>query len=254
MPVIGLGLHVLIALYFAVHAVRTGQQTYWLFILFSFPLLGSVVYFATIYLPNSRLERGARQVVRAAAKALDPERELREARAAFDYTPTAQNQMRLAAALFEAGQPKAAAEAYDACLDGPFSEDLEIRYGAARAHFAADQAQAALAQTEWIRARDPGYRSEAIALLEARALGRLGQDAAARAAFDAALKRFDSFEVLAEYTIWAFEHGDPVAVEHMAQIEKHSRHWSRHTRDQYAPLMKRLESSYQAVRSARAPA
>jgi hypothetical protein len=80
MPILGLGLHILVALYFAVHAVRHRQQMYWGLILFSFPVLGSVVYFFAIYLPNSRPEHGARQVV-AAARSLDPTRELREARA-----------------------------------------------------------------------------------------------------------------------------------------------------------------------------
>ena len=101
MPFLGLGLHVLIALFFAVHAMRSGQQMYWLFVLFSFPLLGSIVYFLVIYLPNSRLDHGTRKVVAAAAKTLDPTRELRAAHAAFEYTPTAQNQMRLASALLE---------------------------------------------------------------------------------------------------------------------------------------------------------
>jgi hypothetical protein len=80
MPVLGLGLHILVALFFAVHAVRSGQQMYWLMILFSFPLFGSIVYFLVIYLPNSRLEYGARKAVAAAARSLDPTRELREAR------------------------------------------------------------------------------------------------------------------------------------------------------------------------------
>jgi hypothetical protein len=79
----------LIALFFAVHAMRTRQQMYWLLILFSFPMLGSIVYFFGIYLPNSRLEHGARKTIAAVAKSLNPERELREARAAFDFTPTA---------------------------------------------------------------------------------------------------------------------------------------------------------------------
>ena len=83
MPFVGLGLHFLVAIYFAIHAVRSGQQTYWLFILFSFPLLGSIVYFFAIYLPDSRVERGARKVVARAAKAMDPTRELREARAEY---------------------------------------------------------------------------------------------------------------------------------------------------------------------------
>ena len=113
MPFVGIGLHLIVALFFAIHAVRTGQPIWWLFILFSFPLLGSIVYFVAIYLPNSRLQRTAGKVVAAAAKALDPTRELREAREAFEFTPTAQNQMRLAAALLEAGE---AAEAARLCL------------------------------------------------------------------------------------------------------------------------------------------
>src|SRR6187549_1730291 len=144
MPIVGLGLHLLIALFFAVHAVRSGQQLFWLFILFSFPLLGSVVYFLVIYLPDSRLHRGARKVVAVAARTLDPSKELREARAAFDYTPTAQNQMRLAAAQLEAGMAAEAAASYAACLKGPFADDLEIRIGAARAYFACGRSEEAI--------------------------------------------------------------------------------------------------------------
>jgi hypothetical protein len=59
MPFAGLGLHVVLALICAIHVVRTRQQLYWLFILFAFPLLGSIVYFFAIYLPSSRIERGA---------------------------------------------------------------------------------------------------------------------------------------------------------------------------------------------------
>ena len=43
MPIVGLGLHILFALICAVHAIRTGQQLFWLIILFSFPLLGSLI-------------------------------------------------------------------------------------------------------------------------------------------------------------------------------------------------------------------
>ena len=54
MPFLGIGFHVLIALYFAVHAIRTGQNLFWLMILFAFPLLGSIVYLFAIYLPELR--------------------------------------------------------------------------------------------------------------------------------------------------------------------------------------------------------
>ena len=102
MPFLGIGLHVLVAIFFAVHAIRTRQEFYWLVILFTFPLLGSAVYCLAIYLPASKLEKSAKKTVSAIVKTLDPERELRESRSAFEYTPTAQNQMRLAKALASA--------------------------------------------------------------------------------------------------------------------------------------------------------
>lgn len=133
MPILGLGLHLIVAIFFAVHAVRTGRQLYWLLILFAFPLLGSFVYFAAVFLPHSRLERQARMAGHALQKKLDPGREVREARQAFDLTPTAHNQMRLAGALLDAGQAAEAVAQFDACLQGPFANDPEVILGAARA-------------------------------------------------------------------------------------------------------------------------
>jgi hypothetical protein len=74
MPFVGLGLHFLIALILAVHAVRSGREMYWLIILFSFPLLGSLAYFFAVYLPQSRLEHGVNKVARTAMQVFDPER------------------------------------------------------------------------------------------------------------------------------------------------------------------------------------
>ena len=75
MPIVGLGLHFLIALFFAVHALRNGRQMYWLLILFSFPVLGSLVYFVAEYLPASRLQRQGRIATRALQKTIDPGRD-----------------------------------------------------------------------------------------------------------------------------------------------------------------------------------
>jgi hypothetical protein len=245
MPFVGLGLHVLVALFFAVHAVRTGQQTYWLFILFSFPLLGSIVYFLAIYVPNSRLEHGARKVVARAVKALDPTRELRDARAAFEYTPTAQNQMRLAAALLEAGAPDEAANTYEACLKGAFANDLDIRFGAARACVDAGRPADAVHHCEAMRAANPSFRSEPVSLLRARALAAAGRSPEARAEFEFAVQRFGSFESRAEFAIWAAKAGDKgTALRLQAEIEQATRRWTRHNRALNAALMHRLQEAF----------
>ena len=70
MPIVAGGLYFALAIFCAVHVVRTRQNLYWLLVLFGFPLLGSLVYFFAIYFPNSRLQRQAMKTVAAAAKAI----------------------------------------------------------------------------------------------------------------------------------------------------------------------------------------
>lgn len=249
MPFLGLGLHVLVALFFAVHAMRSGQQMYWLLILFSFPLLGSIVYFLAIYLPGSRLERGARNAVAIAAKSLNPTRELREARAAFDYTPTAQNQMRLALALLDNGAAEEAATHYESCLKGPFAEDAEIRFCAAKAFMRSGRAVKAVEHLEAIRARDPHFRAEQVSLLLARSLALAGRAADAKREFEYALSRFGGFEVHAEFAIWAYSVGDKAVASAMQnEVDSIMARWSRHSRELNQPTIQRLKAAAELAR------
>ena len=244
MTIFGVGLHVLVALFFAVHAVRSGQQLYWLFILFFFPGLGSIVYFLAVYLPDSRLNHGARKAVAAAARSLDPGRELREARAAFDYTPTAQNQMRLAAALLAAGQAEEAANTYESCLQGAFSSDLEIRFGAANASLACGRAAAAVSHLELIRKSDVSFRPEQVALLLAQSLAAAGRNDEAKLEFEFALSRFGSFAARAEFAIWAAGMGDAaLARELHAELRRTMERWNSHTRDINRELVARVNAA-----------
>ena len=160
MPFIGAGLHIILAIFCAVHAVRTGKPNYWLFILFVFPLLGSVVYLLAFYLPSARMERTARRAVTSVAYRLDPERGVRAAREAYDQTPTAQHRMQLALALIDAGRATEAVAEYEACLVGPFATDPEIRFGSARAYLACDRYADALRLLGLLEADRPDYRSE----------------------------------------------------------------------------------------------
>ncbi len=249
MPFLGVGLHLLVALYFGIHAIRSGQNMYWLIILFSFPLLGSAAYFFAVYLPDSRLQHGARRVVASAARALDPTRELREARAAFDYTPTAQNRMRLAVALLEAGDAAEAVSNYEACLSGPFADDLDIRLGAARAHYECGQFLPAIEHLEFIRKKDGGFRTEQVSLRLARALAEASRHTEAKAEFESALERFGNFETKAEYLIWALATNDQgVAARLQIEIQRTTDRWNRHTKELNRPMLRRLDAAYELAR------
>ena len=249
MPIAGLGLHILVAIFFAVHAVRNGRELYWLLILFSFPLIGSVVYFFAIFLPHSRMDRNVRRAGAVIQRALDPGRELREAREAFELTPTAHNQMRLASALFEDGKVPEAVEQYNACLQGPFAKDPEIGMGAARARLANRQPQPAAELLQSVIANNPTFRPEETGLLLASACQAAGRDADAGAQYQAMAKRFDSVESHAEYALWALAHGDKVtAAAQVEQVNRLRKHLTRHTLGLHQELLRRLDSASASLR------
>jgi len=244
MPFVGLGLHILVALYFAIHAVRSGQQIFWLIVLFSFPLLGSVVYFFAIYLPASQMDRGFRRVANIATKALDPGRELREAQQAFNLTPTAQNQMRLANALMDDGKTAEAVQQFDLCLKGPFSADAAIRFDAARAKLQNGQAENAAQLLVRIKADTSEFRPEQVSLLLAKCLAAAHKNDDARQEFTTAVARFNSIDARAEYALWAASIGDiKLATELRDELERAQLHWNKHTRSLHQPLIRRVDSA-----------
>lgn len=248
MPIIG-GLHILIALLCAVHVVRSGQQLYWLFILFAFPLLGSLVYFFAIYLPHSRLQHGAVKAVSAAARALDPGRDVREARVVFDVSPSAQNQMRLAEALLNAGDAAEAAQLFEAALKGPFANDPDLRYGAARAYVECQRYAAALPHLQALKAERPEFRPDQVLLLLARCYGGTSRSAEARESFEEAVRRFGSFEAHAEYSIWALATGDAATAARLqTEIDRQVQLWTRVSRELNAPVMRRLQAAHDLAR------
>ena len=250
MPFVGLGLHVLIALFFAVHAMRHGKQMYWLIILFSFPLLGSVVYFVVEYLPASRMQRTAGKVANAAIGFIDPEREYRAATEAYDLAPTAQNKLRLAKAALDKGQAADAVGHYRDALKGPLSSDPELQFGLASALLAAGgpaSGREALQALQALRATRDDYRKDEVAVLTARALAADGRQAEAREAFEAALSQYNTVETRARYIAWLAEQGDATGAQrHWNELQQAARHWNSHARSVNREWMRLAEGAVRA--------
>lgn len=207
MPV-GIGLHVLIALAFAVHAVRSGQERYWLFVLFAFPLLGSVVYALAVWLPEARHSRTGRQVTTRVKRAIDPTGELRAAQEAFDFSATTENRMRLAEALLGCGRASEAVPLYQAALHGVHRDDPHLQVRLALALLEAGHATAAREQLDaLIRAR-PGFRSVQAHLIYARAVAAEGDRARAREEFEAVLPQCVGYEARARWVQQLYAWGE----------------------------------------------
>jgi hypothetical protein len=247
MSYFGIGLHVLIAIYFAVHAVRHQQNIYWLFVLFAFPLLGSLVYFFAVYLPSWRQTRGAHVAARAITQFVDPDRAVRESRAQFERAPTVASRLRLGAALLESGQAHEALEHYQAAANGPFSEDPAALLGLARAQFAVGRyADAQEALSALFRAHPQMRQQAEPALLYARTLAEL-RAGGTRAAFEAALACASDAAPRCLFADWLAAQSDEAdrrrAAALYADIVQDGKHWPRHARAHNRQWLQRAQSA-----------
>ncbi|MEP6505878.1 MAG: tetratricopeptide repeat protein [Betaproteobacteria bacterium] len=200
MPILGF-LHIAIAVFFAVHAVRTGRPMYWIMILIIAPFIGSVIYFFAEYLPEMRHSTVARKSVSVVKSIVDPNRELREARLAVERTPTVDNRSRLAEALLARGDNDEAIEQFQACASGPYSKDVKFRRGLARAQLAAGRDAAAAATLESLIADAPRDAGSDATLWLAQALTQV-DEARALAAFEEASRLHNTTETQAAYGIF----------------------------------------------------
>jgi hypothetical protein len=244
MPILGLGVHFLIALFFAVHAVRSGRELYWLILLFSFPLLGSLVYFCAVFLPQSRLERTIGKAGKLVAAKLNPGRALREAQNAFDLAPTAHNQTRLAKAMLDAGMHAQAVEQFDACLRGPFANDPDIIFDGAQARLANGQGDAAIAALQGLRKSKPQFRPEQVAVLLARSYASAGMHTEAGLEFADVVQRHTGIEARVEYALWALSRREAVvAQEQLRELDHSRKHMNKYTKSLHYELFTRLDAA-----------
>ncbi|WP_250454360.1 hypothetical protein [Caballeronia sp. ATUFL_M2_KS44] len=246
--ILGIGIHIVIALCFAVHAVRSRQDTYWLYILFAFPLMGSLVYFFSIYLPELRFSRSAKVAGQTAVRVLDPNRGLREAHRGFDRAPTVENRMRLGNALLESGgaeNVQKAREHFEYAAQGPFATEPALLFGLARAQFAEELYEnARVTLTKMFEAHAQSRSEARPALLYAQTLAALNHRET-RAAFEQAVRHCDDASARCRFAEWLMSQngtGDRErARELFAEILHDSKHWTRFARAHNREWLKRAK-------------
>lgn len=216
MPFFGIGLHLLAAVFFAVHAVRTRQEMYWLVILFMFPLLGSLVYALAIWLPEMRHSRGARSAGRKVRQLLDPGRELREAREAHSLASSVGNQLRLADALLASGQADDALPLYEQALAGLYADDPDLRARHAKALLESGRAAEAKQVLDTLIAEMPDFKSPNAHLTYARAVAALGDREKAHEEFGVLVGYYPGMEARARYAEQLRDWGDVAGAQTLA--------------------------------------
>jgi hypothetical protein len=182
-----------------IHAVRTGRNTFWLWIMVIAPVLGPIIYVCAELVPEWFGGRTANRVRSNLDKALAPDREYRTAKAALEDVPTAGNRLRF-------GQTAMALEKYDEAeaqfreaAAGQFADDPTILMAHATVLLELKRYQEALSRLEQLRAVGKEGETPAAALAFARAYEGLGRTEEADGPYRFAADRMPGLEAAARY-------------------------------------------------------
>jgi hypothetical protein len=189
------------------HAVRTGRDSMWLWIILMLQPLGGLVYIALNIVPDIFGGATARRISTAARETLDPHREYREAKIACEETPTVRNQSRLATAAMHMGHFAEAEQLYGAAAQGVHADDPVLLLGRANALLELDRPAEALEVLEKLGNDAAHGRTPAAAMALGRAYDALGRVQEADTALQWAAERLPGFEGLARYAAFMARHG-----------------------------------------------
>lgn len=158
-----------------IHALKTGRDRYWIFILLFLPMVGGIAYLVVEIIPEflggvrgQRAKRGMQQLV-------DPGGDIRDCQRAWEQSPNAENGRRYAQALINAGRANDALEILKQARSGFFENDPTLLLLQGQAHFLNKEYEATLEALDRLKAENPEFRSPEGHLLYARALEDSGR-------------------------------------------------------------------------------
>ncbi|MES1158746.1 MAG: hypothetical protein ABUL42_02520 [Terricaulis silvestris] len=182
-----------------IHVVRTGREMYWLWILVIAPLLGPLIYFFAILVPELTGGRHARKLGQATRQALDPERDYRNALKALEDTPTVGNHMRAAQAAASLGKWRESEAHWAQAATGHWAEDPAVLMGHATALIELGRFDDALTRLEQLKKLGREGETPQATLALARAYEGLGRTAEADTAYRNCVDRVPGLEAGGRY-------------------------------------------------------
>lgn len=153
-----------------VHVLKTGRNTFWIWILVLMPVAGPIAYLLVEVLPEVMGGRRARRAISSVRKTIDPDRDLRQAHINARLTNSIDAKRKLAEEQLASGQIEDAITSFRAALTGLYEHDPHTMLGLARAQFAADRPAEARQTLDALIASNPQFRSIDGHILYARSL------------------------------------------------------------------------------------
>src|SRR5262245_22311549 len=220
-----------LTLFAVVHLFRTGRNMVWLMVMLFVPVIGPLAYLIVEVLPSFGQNPAARKAFSRARKAIDPNRGVREGSLNYERSQNADTASRLAEELTKAGRHD---EAIRVCMEartGLFEDDPKILLALSKAQFAASRYTDVIATLDYLREKNPGFRSADGHLVYARALDESGASARALEEYAALVNYYPGAEARVRQAMLYKKTGDKArAAELFAALLKDARLAPKHFR------------------------
>lgn len=182
-----------------IHVLRTGREMFWLWLFIIGPLIAPAFYLFAVLIPDWMGGRTARGLGRATQRALDPDRDYRNAMRALEDTPTIGNRMKVAQAAAALGRWDDAEAQWAQCVDSHWAEDPAVLMGHAHALLELGRYQEALTRLDQLKKLGREGETPVVALAFARAYEGLGRNQEADDAYRFAADRAPGLEAGGRY-------------------------------------------------------
>lgn len=173
-----------------VHAIKTGRNLFWVFIILFFPLVGALAYLIIEMLPEIGNNRGARRAGKFMTSIVNPNGSLKKASQHLEVADTVQNSIALGTQYLDRAQYAEAKETFTRCCKGVHADDPVILLGLAKAQFGLAEYEATIQTIETLKQSNPTDRFPEAHLLYARAQEQLGDFDKARKEYEALCKYY----------------------------------------------------------------
>jgi hypothetical protein len=201
-------LSILLQLALIVHVLKTGRNPIWVFILLFAPVIGGLAYLIVEILPELTAGRTGRRLRSSVARAVNPDRDLKQAARDLAVAGTAQNAMKLAGEYLAKGRFAEARDLYAGALHGVHADDRDLLLGLARAQFELGEYREVIESLERLRQSHPGLKSPEGHLLYARAKEESGSKEEAIQEYEALAKYSSGPEARCRLAMLLKERGD----------------------------------------------
>jgi len=187
-------LTVIVQIGLIVHVVRTGRQTFWVFILLIAPGIGSIAYFIIELLPELKGSVRGQRALRQVRKTINPGADLRQRELEHKMSGSVDAARRLAGELVDSGQYQQAIAHYEQALTGLYKNDPDLLLGLATAQFENDQFEDTIRTLDRLMEHNPDFRSADGHLFYARATEACGNEEKAQEEYAAVVVYFAGAE------------------------------------------------------------